>query len=85
LYGAKEDDVEDRNIFTHVDELVAEEHDLRSRSPLSKEEQARLAHIEQDLDQCWDLLRQRRARREYGEDPEAARTRPHSQVESYLQ
>ncbi|MGH3366592.1 MAG: DUF2630 family protein [Nocardioidaceae bacterium] len=77
--------MEDSGIIARVDELVAEEHELRSGSALTDEQRARLAHVEQDLDQCWDLLRQRRARREAHEDPDAATPRPHSQVDSYLQ
>ena len=77
--------MEDRTILTRVDELVAEEHALRQRGSLSDQEQARLADIEADLDQCWDLLRQRRARREFGTDPDAAQVRPQSEVEGYLQ
>jgi Protein of unknown function (DUF2630) len=80
-----EDDVEDSGIISRVDELVAEEHELRSGSALTDEQRTRLAHVEQDLDQCWDLLRQRRARRAAHEDPDSARVRPHSQVDSYLQ
>ena len=77
--------MEDLTILTRVDELVAEEHALRERTSLTGEERARLAHIEVDLDQCWDLLRQRRARREFGNDPDAAQVRPQSEVEGYLQ
>jgi len=77
--------VEDRTILTRVDELVTEEHALRQRGSLSDGERARLADIEADLDQCWDLLRQRRARREFGTDPDAAQVRPPSEVEGYLQ
>lgn len=77
--------MEDSSIISRVDELVAEEHGLRSGSELTDEQRARLAHVEQDLDQCWDLLRQRRARREVQQDPDSATARPHSQVDSYLQ
>ena len=62
--------------------LIAEEHALRSASPVDTE---RLRQIEEHLDQCWDLLRQRRARREYGEDPEAAHVRDVRTVEGYQQ
>ena len=44
-----------------------------------------MSKLEADLDQCWDLLRQRRAKRQYGEDPDDAETRHEPQVESYLQ
>jgi len=51
----------------------------------SAEEQARLRALEKSLDQCWDLLRQRRARREVGDNPDNAEVRPAQQVEGYLQ
>lgn len=77
--------MEDRSIIERVDQLVAEEHSLRSGPDMGDEQRARLAEVEQDLDQCWDLLRQRRARRDANEDPAVARPRPASEVESYLQ
>ncbi|MFH9608420.1 DUF2630 family protein [Streptomyces sp. NPDC017448] len=77
----------DREIFEHIDELVAEERDLRDRSVarmgLSADEKARLRAVEVQLDQCWDLLRRRRALSEYGEDPSAAKVRPADEVEGY--
>ncbi|HEX3814450.1 MAG TPA: DUF2630 family protein [Mycobacteriales bacterium] len=78
----------ENEILSRVDELVAEEHQLRSRAAgqgLSADERARLGELEVQLDQCWDLLRQRRARSEFGEDPEAAKARPAGEVEGYLQ
>ena len=79
----------DQDIFENIDELVSEERDLRDRSVakmgLSTDEKARLRAVEVQLDQCWDLLRQRRAREEYGEDPDDAKTRSVDEVESYLQ
>jgi hypothetical protein len=80
-----EDVVDDKSIFARVDELVAEEHELRSGPALTGQQRARLAHVEKDLDQCWDLLRQRRARRDAGDDPDSVRVRSHSDVDSYLQ
>ena len=81
--------MEDKQILRQIGELVSEEHDLRAkvaRGELSTErENERLRTVEEALDQCWDLLRQRRARREYGEDPDSAAERPASEVESYLQ
>jgi Protein of unknown function (DUF2630) len=77
--------VDDRQVLSRVGELVAEEHQLRGLPSRSADQQARLAHIEEDLDQCWDLLRQRRARREFGQNPDNAQVRPHSEVDSYLQ
>ncbi|WP_069171716.1 DUF2630 family protein [Streptomyces griseus] len=76
----------DQDIFESIDELISLERDLRSRSTLdglSAEERARLREVEIRLDQCWDLLRQRRALNEYGEDPSAARVRPADEVEGY--
>ncbi|MFF7360121.1 DUF2630 family protein [Streptomyces sp. NPDC008125] len=77
----------DSDILTNIDELVAEERSLRDRSAaalgLSAEEKARLRTVEVQLDQCWDLLRQRRALSEYGEDPSSARIRPADEVEGY--
>ncbi|MGW1465464.1 DUF2630 family protein [Streptomyces sp. NPDC001493] len=77
----------DSDILTNIDELVAEERSLRDRSTaalgLSAEEKARLRTVEVQLDQCWDLLRQRRALSEYGEDPSSARVRPADEVEGY--
>ena len=78
--------MEDKAILDRIHDLVAEEHDLRSqRAALNGESRKRLDDIERHLDQCWDLLRQRRAREEYGEDPDAARERTVDEVESYLQ
>lgn len=81
--------MDDKEILGHIDELIATEHRLRTKLAAgelsSQEEHAQLRSAEEALDQCWDLLRQRRARREYGEDPSAAVTRPANQVEGYLQ
>ncbi|HUR75750.1 MAG TPA: DUF2630 family protein [Sporichthya sp.] len=74
------------DLIKSIDALVDEEHELRSREGgMSDEDKARLREVEVRLDQCWDLLRQRRARREFGEDPEQAHTRPPEVVERYLQ
>jgi hypothetical protein len=79
----------DKEILGHIDELIQTEHELRAKvgdgSLPSAEEQARLRSVEESLDQCWDLLRQRRARREFGEDPGDAASRPASEVEGYMQ
>ncbi|HST66781.1 MAG TPA: DUF2630 family protein [Mycobacteriales bacterium] len=78
----------ERSILSHIDELVAEEHDLRARhqgAGLSDEERQRMAQLEVELDRAWDLLRQRRARTEYGENPDDAQERPANEVETYLQ
>ena len=80
--------MEDIDIVHHINELAAEEHRLeRSHTggEISDDERARLHDVEVALDQCWDLLRQRRARRNVGEDPDGATVRPESVVEGYQQ
>jgi hypothetical protein len=69
----------DGEILSRIDELIAEERELRSRATgvgLTAEEQGKLGLLEQRLDQCWDLLRQRRARVEFNDDPAAAKSSP---------
>jgi hypothetical protein len=78
----------DQEIIGRIDELIAEEHALRSKAVghgLSADERLRLDQLEQRLNQCWDLLRQRRARAEFGADPNDAEARPVGEVESYQQ
>jgi hypothetical protein len=79
---------DDTTIRAHISELVTEEHELRrklSQGEISADdERARLAELEAELDQYWDLLRQRDARREFGEDPDDATVRPEDVVERYL-
>ena len=79
----------DKQILAHIDELIKTEHDLRGKLASgelsSDEEHAQLRSAEEALDQCWDLLRQRRARREFDENPDQASSRPSSEVEGYLQ
>jgi Protein of unknown function (DUF2630) len=81
--------MDDREIMSRISELITTEHDLRgqlARGELSSEqERERLRFAEEALDQCWDLLRQRRAKREFGESPEGAAVRPVSEVEGYQQ
>jgi hypothetical protein len=78
----------DEDILAHVNQLVAEEKELRAklqhREIEESEEHQRLRAVEVQLDQCWDLLRQRRALRETGGDPRAAEVRPADEVEGYL-
>ena len=78
----------DKDILSQVNKLVAEEQELRDklqkRAITASEEHDRLKLVEAALDQCWDLLRQRRALRETGGDPRSAEVRPASQVENYL-
>jgi hypothetical protein len=78
----------DKTILTHIDELLAEEKQLRADHRghgLTGSDRERLQHLEVELDQAWDLLRQRRAKEEFGEDPESAHERPSGEVEGYLQ
>ena len=76
----------DEDISATIRKLVSQEHELRTREAQSHQaELDRLATLEVQLDQCWDLLRQRRARREFGEDASTARARPAAVVEHYLQ
>jgi hypothetical protein len=80
--------MDDRTILSRISELVTEERALRGRHAgegLSDVDQGRLQALEEGLDQCWDLLRQRRAKEEIGADPETAQARPAGEVESYLQ
>jgi hypothetical protein len=78
----------DNNPLARIHELVEEERQLRDRLQRREisadEEHARLRAIEVELDQCWDLLRQRRALRETGGDPREAKIRPPDEVEGYL-
>jgi len=81
--------MDDQQILHHIDELIETEHGLRAKLAAgeltSDAERQQLAAAEAALDQCWDLLRQRRARREYGADPDGAQVRPVSEVEGYRQ
>ena len=80
--------MDDGELVRRISELADEEHRLE-RSEVgegpSAQELERLKAIEVALDQCWDLLRQRRARRRAGQDPDAAAVRPESTVEGYQQ
>lgn len=78
----------DAEIVKRIGELSDEEHQLEqghALEPLGPEELERLRSLEVALDQCWDLLRQRRARRNAGLDPDDATVRPASVVEGYQQ
>ena len=77
--------MDDSEIRGRIEALVEEEHRLRESSEHTDEQRARLRQIEEDRDQLWDLIRQRDAKRQYGEDPDEARPRPEEQVEKYLQ
>jgi fucose permease len=79
----------DKEILEKINGLMQTEHELRSELAAgrlsSEQERERLRSAEEALDQCWDLLRQRRARREFGEDPDSAAVRPSVEVEGYQQ
>jgi hypothetical protein len=82
----------DESITARIEGLVAEERDLRSREQTDHadadalaDERERLRAVEVELDQCWDLLRQRRALREAGADPDEATARDADTVERYQQ
>ncbi|HKO66688.1 MAG TPA: DUF2630 family protein [Burkholderiaceae bacterium] len=70
-------------VLGHIEALVAEEHKLFDRRSLDDEQRERLKALQVELDQCWDLLRQRRAAREFGLDPSEAQVRPADVVEKY--
>jgi hypothetical protein len=73
----------DKNVLGHIEELVSEEKKLYAQGEISDAERERLAKINVELDRCWDLLRQRRALREYGRNPDEAEVRPAKVVENY--
>jgi hypothetical protein len=82
----------DESIAARIERLVTEEHDLRTREQTDaadddalESDRERLRSVEVELDRCWDLLRQRRAFREAGTDPEQAEARDAGTVEGYLQ
>ena len=78
--------MDDTSILAHIHELVEEEKQLRaSNHGLDSTGRQRLESLEQQLDQAWDLLRQRRAREDTGEDPDAVHERSVNEVEGYLQ
>jgi Protein of unknown function (DUF2630) len=81
--------MDDKEILAHINDLMATEHRLRDQHAAgeltSAQERDQLRAAEQELDQYWDLLRQRRARREFGENPNEAAERPAGEVESYWQ
>ena len=80
--------MDDREIVARIGELASEERTLEEAHAdegLSQEDQARLRELEVTLDRLWDLLRQRRALRDAGRDPDGAAERPGGTVEGYLQ
>ena len=81
--------MDDKNVLDRIHGLVDEEHKLRQQlgkgEISSNEEHARLKELEAALDQCWDLLRRRRAAREFGNDPDTEQAHSTGEVEGYLQ
>ena len=75
----------DESVLGKIEQLVHEEQTIYGQSDVSDHDQVRLQKIQVELDQCWDLLRQRRAKREFGQDPNEAHVRPPSVVEKYEQ
>ena len=80
-----EHEAEDQSIVKSIRQLAVEEHRLYSHEALTDTDRARLAKINVELDQCWDLLRQRQALRDAGRNPDAAHVRPPEVVENYEQ
>jgi hypothetical protein len=78
-------DNKDQSVLNHIDELVKEEERLYGQKELSDGDHEKLARLKVQLDQCWDLLRQRRALREFGDDPDKAKVRSSKIVENYEQ
>jgi hypothetical protein len=74
----------DAPVLAHIQRLVAEEHHLLEQRDAAPDTAKRLTKVQVELDQCWDLLRQRRALRETGGDPSEAKARPADVVERYL-
>ena len=81
--------MDDTTVLSRINALVDEEHQLRQQVQAGQisgeDERTRLREVEEALDQCWDLLRRRRAARAAGNDPDGAAAQPVSEVEGYLQ
>ena len=77
--------MEDNQVLKHIEKLSAEEEKLYTKGNLTEEEVKSLHKMNIELDQCWDLLRQRRALREAGKNPNKAEMRPPDVVENYEQ
>jgi hypothetical protein len=78
-------DSSDQRVRKHIEQLVKEEHELFDMDKLSRADRERLEAVQVELDQYWDLLRQRRALREFGRDPNRAQMRSDDVVERYEQ
>jgi hypothetical protein len=75
----------DQSVLNHIDQLVKEEERLYGQNELTEDDRGRLDELKVELDQYWDLLRQRRALREFGNDPDKAKVRAAKIVENYEQ
>jgi len=75
----------EKSVLNHIDQLVKDEERLYAKGQLNVDDQKRLAELKVELDQYWDLLRQRRALQEFGENPDKAKKRPAKIVENYEQ
>ena len=78
-------EIKDQPVLGHIDGLVKEEERLHAQRELTDDDRGRLAKIKVELDQCWDLLHQRRARRRAGMDPDEAEVRDPTTVEGYVE
>jgi uncharacterized protein DUF2630 len=79
--------MDDQSVIDRINELAREEHEIfqkEARGEATEAERERMARLEVTLDQCWDLLHQRRARRAAGLDPDRAQIRDEKTVEGYL-
>lgn len=75
--------MEDNQVLTHIKNLTAKEEELYGKENLTDEDVKKLHQVKTDLDQCWDLLRQRRALRDAGGNPEKAEIRSVDTIENY--
>jgi len=75
----------DKSVLARIGELVAHEHRLQGQEVMTDADRESLCNLKIELDQCWDLLRRRRALREIGQNPDSAHVRPPEVVEKYLQ
>ncbi len=73
----------DQTVLAHIGHLVEEEKKLYAKGTMKDQDRARLTEIAVELDRCWDLLRQRRALREFGRNPDEAEVRAAGVVENY--
>ena len=79
------DQTTDGSVLRRIEELVSQEHGLQAQESMTQDEHGRLKAIQVELDQSWDLLRQRRALRAAGQDPDKAQVRPANIVEKYVE